>query len=93
MTFACFETIVPPRSIALEFTELYSTPQHVGWITIIYVVALNIFNLINPVQYRFRQIFRLQGVLIVKYMTGTRTAYKMLIGKPHHLDDKTQGYI
>jgi hypothetical protein len=29
----------------------------------------------------FAIFFRLHGVLIVKYMTGTRTAYKMLIRK------------
>jgi len=39
------------------YTELYSTPHHVRWFTILYVEALKIFNFINPVRYRFRQSF------------------------------------
>jgi hypothetical protein len=81
----------------VEFSEFYSTPQHVGWFTILYVEALNIFNLIDPVHYRFRQIFKnaqIYGVLVVKYTTGERNAYEKLYGKKtHNLNNIMHGGI
>jgi hypothetical protein len=81
----------------LEFSEFYNTPQHVGWFTILCVEELNIFNLIHPVRYRFRQMFKnvqIYGILGVQCMAGMRNVCEMLIGKnPHHLDNTIHGGI